>query len=190
MALMVTLVVTPVPAETLRVEFAGAVTSTHIIDVVGAGAPVSGWFEFDPAAKDANPSDPAVGLYPAVSAASVTVGGHEYAAQRGVLTVMNDGVLDPNRPKPMDLYGLNAGPPLTGDALSGLPPFQLEINLGDTTASAFSDDHLPRDPDGARFDITALGPTRTLGGRLHFKSAATGQIGVVQFRVDRLQRPR
>ena len=144
--------------------------------------------KLDPAAKDAKPADAALGLYPAVNAASVTIGGHDYVAQRGVLTVMNDGVLDPNEPKPLDLYGLNAGPSLTGDALSGLPPFQLEINLADTTASAFGDDHLPRDPDGARFDVTSRGPTGTLGGRLHFKSAATGKIGVVHFRVDSLKR--
>lgn len=177
----------PLLAGSVHVNFEGTVTSTLTINEISSGARVHGWFEFNPNVGDSSPTDPALGLYPAVTAAEIEVGGHSYRAGDGTLSVMNDAVIDPGNPAPIDAFGLNAGPPLDGDSLSGLPPFQIEINLGDTTASAFSDDSLPSAPDASHFDIRSHGPSGTTGGRLHFKSVAKPTPGVVQFRIDRMQ---
>ena len=188
LALLALLATEPLLAGSVRVAFEGTVTSTLSITEIASGSRLHGWFTYDPTVADSNPADGALGLYPAVGAAEVEVAGHRYRTGHGTISVMNDAVIDPRNPRPLDLFGLNAGPPLAGDALSGLPPFQLEINLADTSASVFDSDRLPAKPPAAsRFDIRSLGPSGTAGGRLLFRSAAKPVPGAVQFSVDRLE---
>ena len=172
------------PDQGIQVRFSGEVVAAEGVSSVPVGTAVSGQYRFDPAARDFNPADSALGLYEAVLELELSVGDAEYRAETGTIGVLNDSARFGGK---VDAYTLTCGPPLIGPAIDGLPPFQMDMNLADTTASLFDGVDLPTNIDAAGFDIRA--PTRGLqtGGHLLLRDSASGEIGDVAFRLETLE---
>ena len=172
------------PDQAIEVRFSGEVVEVEGVSSVPIGTAVSGQYRFDPTAKDFNPADNALGLYEAVLEFELSVGDADYKAEAGTIGVLDNSARFGGR---VDAYTLTCGPPLVGPAIDGLPPFQMDMNLADTTASVFNGVDLPTFIDAARLDIRA--PTRGLqtGGHLLLRDSATGKVGDVAFMVETLE---
>ncbi|NBC46906.1 MAG: hypothetical protein GVY22_02700 [Gammaproteobacteria bacterium] len=172
------------PIEGIEVRFSGEVVEVEGVSSIAIGTEVSGRYRFDPAAQDFNPADNALGLYEAVQDFVLSVGDAEYSTDTGTIGVLDDSMRFGTK---VDAYTLTCGPPLVGPAVDGLPPFQMDMNLADTTASLFDGIALPENVDAAGFDIRA--PTRGLqtGGHLLLRDSASGKIGDVAFVVKTLE---
>jgi hypothetical protein len=170
--------------DSIQVRFSGKVVETRGVSDVPVGTPVSGEYRFRSDAKDFNPADPALGLYEAVLEFRLTVGPHEYEAESGTIGVLNDSTRFGGR---VDAYTVTSGPPLVGPKLSDLPPFQVDMNLADSTASVFASVELPLDIDAASLDILGPRPGLQTGGHLLFRDSASGKTGDVGFLVDKLE---
>jgi hypothetical protein len=170
--------------EGVDVRYSGKVVETKGVSGVPIGTPISGSYRFDPAAQDFNPADKALGLYEAVVAFDLKVGDMEYHADTGTIGILNDSRRFGGK---VDAYTLTCGPPLIGPSIGDLPPFQMDMNLADTTASLFDDVALPARIDGKDLDIKA--PTRGLqtGGHLLLRDSASGKVGDIGFAVETLE---
>lgn len=168
----------------VELRFSGEVVDVEGISSVPIGTPVRGWYRFDPTAQDVNPADSALGLYEAVLEFKLSVGDGEYRAETGTIGILNDSARFGGK---VDAYTLTCGPPLIGPAIEGLPPFQMDMNLADTTASLFDGVDLPADIDAAGLDIRAPARGLQTGGHLLLRDSASAKIGDVGFTVETLE---
>lgn len=173
------------PPGAVSASLTGRVTSATNVSGIHPGEAVTVAYSFDPAASDFDPADPSLGLYEAVQTFSLTVAGHTYTAQSGTLGFANNIIIASGFPA-VDTYSVTSGPPLSGPSLSGLAPFQVDINVADSSAAVFSDDRLATDFDFSFFDIRSADDFSTAGGRLLFRDAGSGIIGSVSFAVESL----
>ncbi|MFQ5465824.1 MAG: PEP-CTERM sorting domain-containing protein [Thermodesulfobacteriota bacterium] len=101
---------------------------------------ISGSYTFESTTADNNPSDPSVGHYPGtLSAAKVTIGGTTWtlgSTTNNSISVFNDLAVGG------DVYTLRLFS-MSGPQAGGLDPQNFNLDLRDTTASAFSSDALP-----------------------------------------------
>ena len=176
-------------AAQVMATFTGIVTSTDTgtvtISEVDVGNIVTGQYIFDDAATDELPADPASGRYSA-SQFSLSVNGFSYSDSDNTIAVVDNGVFIPGQPA-MDAYEVVTSlGGVSGPGLSGLPPAQIDIVVVDTDASAFADDSIPTSLNIDDFEITTDQPFGTTGGRMFFRSSATGQIGEIRFEVTDL----
>jgi hypothetical protein len=174
-------------ATDITMEYSGTVTSTDAnavaISEVEVGDSVTGQFIFDSDSQDEIESNQFSGLYEANSL-TLTVKSFNYTASDNNLSITNDSVLVAGQPA-LDAFEIVSGLwDVSGPALSGLPPAQIDLVIVDTEAKVFTDDSLPTSLDIDDFDINSEEPFGTTGGRLIFQSLATGGIGEVRFRID------
>ncbi|MBK1704357.1 hypothetical protein CKO40_07330 [Halochromatium glycolicum] len=151
---------------------------------VPVGTIVSGRYRFDPTTQDFNPADSALGLYEAVLDFELSVGDAAYRAETGTIGVLNDSTRFGGK---VDAYTLTCGPPLVGPAIDDLPPFQMDMNLADTTASLFDGVELPRRVRAEAFDIRAPVQGLQTGGHLLLRDSTSGKISDVGFLVEKLE---
>ena len=174
-------------ATDITMEYSGTVTSTAAnavtISEVEVGDSVTGQFTFDSDSQDEIPSNQLSGLYEANSL-TLTVKSFNYTASDNNISITNDSILVLGQPA-LDAFEIVSGLwDVSGPALSGLPPAQIDLVIVDTQAEVFTDDSLPTSLDIDDFDINSEEPFGTTGGRLIFQSLATGGIGEVRFRID------
>jgi len=184
-----TLHLTGAGAAQVTATFSGVVTSndtgTVTISEVDIGDVITGQYTFDDEATDELPADPASGRYTA-SQFSLSVNGLNYSDTDNTIAVVDNGVFISGQPA-MDAYEIVTSlGGVSGPGLSGLPPAQIDIVVVDTDASAFADDSIPTSLNIDDFEITTDQPFGTTGGRMFFRSTATGQIGEIRFEVTDL----
>ena len=177
---------TAVNAAEVTMHFSGIVTSTDANSValseVGMGDKVTGKYTFNTVSPDEMSSDSNTGLYKANSL-TLQIKGFNYLAADNKISVVNNGVLIPGQPA-FDVYEVVS--PLrnvSGPALSGLPPAQIDLVIVDKDATVFSDDSLPTSLDLREFEIVSERPLGTTGGRIIFQSLASGGIGEIRFKI-------
>jgi hypothetical protein len=177
---------TSVNAAEVTMHFSGIVTSTGANSValseVRVGDRVTGKYTFNTVSPDEMSSDSNTGLYKANSL-TLQVKGFSYRAADNKISVVNNGMLIPGQPV-FDVYEVVS--PLrnvSGPALSGLPPAQIDLVIVDRDATVFSDDSLPASLDIREFEIVSEMPLGTTGGRVIFQSLASGGIGEIRFKI-------
>jgi hypothetical protein len=180
---------TAVNAAEVTMHFSGVVTSTDAnsvaISEVGVGDKVTGTYTFNTVAPDEMSSDPNSGLYEA-DLLTLRIKGFSYRAADNRISVVNNGMLIQGQPA-FDVYEVVS--PLrnvSGPALSGLPPAQIDLVIVDKDATVFSDDSLPASLDIREFEVVSERPLGTTGGRVIFQSLSSGGIGEIRFEITGL----
>ena len=173
--------------ESITVEFTGTVTAVQGITGLQAGDPITGQYRFDPSAPDIDQADKNLGLYEAVTDFTIQLGQYDYSASRGLIAVSNDALPQRGLDAPVDGYSVTIPLEVEEAKLAQWAPVQVEINLADTSATAFEGDALPETPSEKPFDIRGPEGYRPAGGTIHFGDTAAGVGGVVRFRVQRLE---